>query len=41
MIKANKVKLVNWGLYPRDREHSDSNNGHKEKETSPLAEVFA
>lgn len=31
MIKANKVKLVNWGLYPRDREHSDSNKGIKRR----------
>lgn len=31
MIKANKVKLVNWGLYPRDRELSDSNKGIKRR----------
>lgn len=31
MINANKVKLVNWGLYPRDRELSDSNKGIKRR----------
>lgn len=30
-INANKVKLVNWGLYPRDRELSDSNKGIKRR----------
>lgn len=29
--KRNKVKLVNWGLYPRDRELSDSNKGIKRR----------
>lgn len=36
MIKANKVKLVNRGLYPRDRELSDSNKGIKRRKPECL-----